>query len=125
MTIPEYITACHKNACEKGFHTQDNVDLDTALRNGDYKLFARLQKLQLMKDLALVMTEISEAVEHARKKDLLKVKQNWKESIEEELADTVIRIFDIAGQYNIDLEYFIKEKMEYNLGREYLHGKKL
>ena len=125
MTITEYITACHKNACDKGFHTQDNVDLDTALRNGDYKLFARLQKLQLMKDLALVMTEISEAVEHARKKDLLKVKQNWKESIEEELADTVIRIFDIAGQYNIDLEYFIKEKMEYNLGREYLHGKKL
>jgi NTP pyrophosphatase (non-canonical NTP hydrolase) len=41
-----------------------------------------------------------------------------------ELADVVIRCFDLAGYLGIDLERVIKEKHEYNLTRAYRHGNK-
>jgi len=49
---------------------------------------------------------------------------NIKDSFEDELADAVIRLFDLAGKMNVDLEYHIKHKMRYNATRDKLHGKK-
>lgn len=46
------------------------------------------------------------------------------EGVPSELADVVIRIMDICGNYGIDLEAIIKEKHEYNKKRPYKHGKK-
>lgn len=46
------------------------------------------------------------------------------DGIPAELADVVIRIFDIAGRWNIDLGRAIIEKMEYNKSRPYRHGGK-
>lgn len=46
------------------------------------------------------------------------------EGIPSELADIVIRVFDICGHYEIDLEAVIKEKMEYNKSRPRKHGGK-
>lgn len=40
-----------------------------------------------------------------------------------ELADTVIRIFDLCGFYGIDLGRAIREKTEYNRTRPRKHGK--
>lgn len=40
-----------------------------------------------------------------------------------EIADTVIRLFDVAGTYGIDLEACVLEKMEFNTGREKRHGR--
>jgi NTP pyrophosphatase (non-canonical NTP hydrolase) len=40
------------------------------------------------------------------------------------LADVVIRCFDMADYYKIDLESIIIEKMEFNKTRPYKHGKK-
>ena len=45
-------------------------------------------------------------------------------SFEFELADACIRIFDLCGYLNIDLEKHIELKMKYNETREYKHGKK-
>lgn len=47
-----------------------------------------------------------------------------KDSFEDELADTMIRILDVCGAKGIDIEKHIKLKMEYNSTRERLHGKK-
>jgi len=47
-----------------------------------------------------------------------------KNTFEDELADTVIRILDLAYSRNIDLEWHIKQKMRYNSMREHMHGKK-
>lgn len=47
------------------------------------------------------------------------------EGIPSELADTVIRIFDLCGYYGIDLETAILEKMKYNKVRPYRHGGKI
>lgn len=41
-----------------------------------------------------------------------------------ELADAVIRIFDLAEALGIDLQTQIELKMNYNEGRPYKHGKK-
>lgn len=45
--------------------------------------------------------------------------------IPSELADIVIRVFDTAEGYGIDLQKVIGEKMAYNRGREWLHGRLL
>jgi NTP pyrophosphatase (non-canonical NTP hydrolase) len=46
-----------------------------------------------------------------------------KDSIEDELADAAIRLFDTAYGNGIDLEWFIEQKMKYNATREHMHGK--
>ena len=44
-------------------------------------------------------------------------------SLEEELADTVIRIMDYAFGNDLDIAGAIIAKIEYNKSREYMHGK--
>ena len=47
-----------------------------------------------------------------------------KDTFEDEIADTVIRILDMCEGFGIDLETHIKLKLEYNKTRPYKHGKK-
>lgn len=67
--------------------------------------------------LCLVHSEISEAMEGYRK-DLMDDKLPHRKAFEVELADALIRIFDIAGKFKLDLDGAIKEKRAYNLKRE-------
>ena len=46
-----------------------------------------------------------------------------KDTFEDELADTVIRILDLCGARGIDLERHINLKLTYNRSRERMHGK--
>ena len=46
------------------------------------------------------------------------------EGIPIELADVLIRIFDMCGKYGIDLEEAISIKMEFNKTRPHKHGGK-
>jgi NTP pyrophosphatase (non-canonical NTP hydrolase) len=66
--------------------------------------------------LALIHSEVSEALEADRKGD--------HENFVEELADVCIRIFDLCGSRGIDLETAISKKMERNKMRSYKHGGK-
>jgi NTP pyrophosphatase (non-canonical NTP hydrolase) len=66
--------------------------------------------------LALIHSEVSEALEADRKGN--------PEHFAEELADVCIRIFDLCGLKNIDLESAISKKMEFNKTRTYKHGGK-
>lgn len=47
-----------------------------------------------------------------------------KDSFEDELADIVIRVFDMAAYKGIDLEKHIQAKMRYNKLRPHKHGGK-
>ena len=47
-----------------------------------------------------------------------------KDSFEDELADVMIRVMDLAHHKGIDLESHIHFKMRYNSLREHKHGKK-
>lgn len=91
--------------------------------------------------LMLVVSELAEALEADRKNryasDMPTVllhsdldtfpeifKGNVKDTFEDEIADTFIRLFDLVGAYNIDIDKHIELKMKYNQTREKMHGKK-
>ena len=66
--------------------------------------------------LCLIHSEISEALEGYRK-DLMDDHLRLRKMTEVELADAVIRIFDLAGKLGYDLGGAIAEKITYNLSR--------
>lgn len=66
--------------------------------------------------LILTVSEIAEAME-AYRKDLMDDKLPKRKGVEVELADTLIRIFDIAGYLNLDLTGAFIEKLAYNAKR--------
>jgi len=102
--------------------------------------------------LCLIHSEVSEALEADRKGRYAKTEKSWhikglaekefgatfyedndflreftlsvKDTFEDELADVMIRVMDLAAFKGIDLEAHIKAKMRYNAMREHKHGKK-
>jgi hypothetical protein len=67
--------------------------------------------------LALIHSEISEALEGERK-NLPDDHLPHRRMAEVELADALIRIFDYAGAFGYDLEGAFREKLAYNRTRE-------
>lgn len=47
-----------------------------------------------------------------------------KDTFEDEIADALIRILDMCGGYNIDIDFHVENKLKYNATRPKLHGKK-
>jgi NTP pyrophosphatase (non-canonical NTP hydrolase) len=66
--------------------------------------------------VALAHSELSEALEGWRNKDM--------DNVAEELADVLIRLFDMADVYEIDLAEAYRQKMDKNWQRSYQHGGK-
>jgi len=93
--------------------------------------------------LMLIVSELSEALEADRADryyprhfskyhDSMPPKAQCKEfyekyikgTVEEELADAIMRICALAGHRKIDLDWHVRAKMAYNETRPYKHGKK-
>jgi NTP pyrophosphatase (non-canonical NTP hydrolase) len=66
--------------------------------------------------LMLIVSEIAEAMEGDRK-GLMDDHLPHRSMFEVELADTLIRIFDLAGGRGLDLSGAVAEKLEYNKRR--------
>ena len=89
----------------------------------------------------LIHSELSEVIEAGRKgrrcnspamligdyppDNLFMTAYNYeiKGSVEEELADVIIRLLDLCGWKEIDIHSHIKAKLKYNSLRPYKHGK--
>lgn len=66
--------------------------------------------------MCLMHSEISEAMEGMRK-DLMDDKLPHRKMEEVELVDVLLRIFDYAGRYDLDLGGALVEKMRFNITR--------
>ena len=107
---------CHKSAHRAGWWhwtgaVSGKCDLRNECRNG-----TRFGKALVAEKLALIHSEIAEAMEGHRK-GLKDDKLPDRPMIEVELADAVIRICDLAGALGLDLGGAIASKLAYNLTR--------
>lgn len=112
------------NELAKRIH-QDNVE------RGFYD-----EKRELGTLLMLIVSEVSEALEADRKGKHVniheiaeyanpdKFKEYVKDTFEDEIADTFIRLFDLVGYLGIDIEAHIGAKLAFNKTRGHKHGKK-
>lgn len=66
--------------------------------------------------LMLIVSEVAEAME-ADRKGLMDDKLPHRSGLEVELADALIRIFDLGGRLGLDLAGALAEKLEFNRTR--------
>lgn len=118
----------HKNAVVHGFYSDEKDN-------------------HILVKLMLIATELGEAAEAYRNNKYAKVKEFHdccndliedkiigpteidffedlvKDSFEDEIADTIIRLLDLCGFLGINIEEHINLKMFYNENRPFKHGK--
>jgi len=99
------INECHLAAHTAGWWT--NTKTGESVTNNPYCFSNKLM---------LIVSEVSEAMEGDRK-NLMDDKLPHRPMREVELADALIRIFDLAGAYGMDLGAAVVEKMAFNAQR--------
>lgn len=138
----------HKNAVDKGFYECDWCDEDGNVNDGACPFCDGTKKRHdknFGELLMLITSELGEALEADRKNrkaNRLRFEEvnkpygigtrtgnvcfevNIKDTVEDEIADSLIRILDLCGYYNIDIDWHVEQKMKYNATREARHGKK-
>ena len=75
------------------------------------------QKISDLAELGLIITEVSEAMEEIREKELNMY------NLAIECSDIIIRVLNFMSRNNLEVEPFILIKHNKNMEREKLHGK--
>lgn len=110
--------ACHGAAVESGWwhNLTTGDDMRQILRAPRNAAEQLLSAALFAQKLCLIHSEVSEAMEGDRK-GLMDDKLPHRPMAEVELADVVIRVFDLAGGKGFDLAGAIVEKLAYNAQR--------
>ena len=112
------VDLCHGVSNESGwwFHHQSGINLLDVVNSPQDPVQELLSGALVAMKLCLSHSELSEAMEGHRK-NLKDDKLPHRSMLEVELADAVIRVFDLAGALNLDLGGAIAEKLAYNTRR--------
>lgn len=107
MKLQALVDEAHRNAVDKGWY-----DIPRSFGEA----------------VALIHSEVSEALEDYR--NGYAITEIYFEGdkpcgIPVEFADVLVRIFDVCGEYDIDLEHALATKMAYNRTRPKRHGGKV
>lgn len=130
--------AAGENSKSKGFLDSENIALELITEHGSFFTHEDVKNAYNSRRLALIHSEVSEALEAIRegkKADLesfavemedleTAYKKHIKGSIEDEMADIIIRALDYCHHNDIDIQTFVDIKMNYNQSRPVKHGKK-
>ena len=91
----------YKQAFDNGFYDYGNVADDVKI---------------ILAKLLLINGEVAEATEVLRKDQGI-------ERFHEELADIMIRLLDLMGYTQMDVDTVVAQKMDYNKSRPYRHNR--
>lgn len=103
--ISETARTCHGIARDHGFWDVEKTS----------PILSREIGLRLM----LIVSEVAEALEWIRQRDEDCIQYEFAE----EMADIVIRVFDLCEAYQIDIGSQLRSKMLKNIDRDEMHGK--
>ena len=106
----------HQNAEEHGFYSRLQYEMDAMIDADEPSLAEDIRRTFVVAALGKIGSEAGEAISCAQKK-------LHNDGLDEELADIVIRVFDLAAFMGIPIGDAIMAKMEKNKGRPYMHGK--
>jgi len=124
--LNELAKQCHSKAVEKGFWDNPREtgtllmlivsELSEALEADRIGRFARINEYE-RQIAAMNFIKFTDF-------DADQFKFYIKDSFEDEIADTFIRLLDLVGHLGIDIEKHIELKMKFNETRPNKHGKK-
>lgn len=113
----------YNNSAAHGFWE----DLPWDILDGNPSVNAQDRATYIGNKLMLIVGEVAEAHEELRKntdpRHTYYREDGKPEGLPVELADILIRVFDLAGHLGLDLDRLVDEKMAHNVKRPAKHGK--
>lgn len=129
MRIKELVQKAHEHALEKGFY-DDKFNFAEKLMLVVSELGELLEAHRTEKRFVENFYEPSEPsddlIAELKTMEVYAIdlfEEMYKDKFEDEFADVFIRLADLCGHFDINIEKHIRAKLDYNKSREYKHGK--